>query len=354
MDASKKAHRLILPLAAVDAGQGYARVLRSMARLDAALAIIAATEELEARIGVVLRRWGSTQAVRNALDHMKGVTGAAARLERVAREIDPHSAIGIYAQLALWLAREHGARRAGDVVRLVDAAKTSSAIARCPRCANDALASEIEVLARVGRVEEARRDLETWDASLEAQSPSTLDTAMGLLRLSAATAVEVAEDGPTAIASLESQVRRFEEAGYVEDMIWSLLDLASAHRRNGNRGEAIDALTRAAELAHDGGETLLARLADRDLRDLGVRAWRRTATRSRPDDDALAPLSGREREVAGLVASGASNREIAEALVVSPKTIERHITNILAKVGARNRTELATLLHGAAGTGISR
>jgi ATP/maltotriose-dependent transcriptional regulator MalT len=181
-----------------------------------------------------------------------------------------------------------------------------------------------------------------------------MDTAMDVMRLSAATAVQVAEDEPAAIASLEAQVRRLEEAGYVEDMIWSLRDLGSAHRRQGNRDVAIDVLTRAAELAHDGGETLLARLADRDLRELGVRAWRRTATRSRPDHDTLAPLSGREREVAGLVASGASNREIAEALVVSPKTIERHLTNILAKLDIRNRTELANLVHSAAGTGFPR
>jgi DNA-binding NarL/FixJ family response regulator len=44
------------------------------------------------------------------------------------------------------------------------------------------------------------------------------------------------------------------------------------------------------------------------------------------------------------VAGGDSNREIAEALLVSPKTVERHITNVLAKLGLRNRTELAALV----------
>jgi DNA-binding NarL/FixJ family response regulator len=48
------------------------------------------------------------------------------------------------------------------------------------------------------------------------------------------------------------------------------------------------------------------------------------------------------------VAEGASNREIGEALVVSPKTVERHVTNILAKLGLRNRTELASLLRSSA------
>jgi DNA-binding NarL/FixJ family response regulator len=55
-------------------------------------------------------------------------------------------------------------------------------------------------------------------------------------------------------------------------------------------------------------------------------------------------LSAREQTVARLAADGASNREIAAALFVSPKTVERHLTNILAKVGLRNRTELAGLV----------
>jgi DNA-binding NarL/FixJ family response regulator len=70
-------------------------------------------------------------------------------------------------------------------------------------------------------------------------------------------------------------------------------------------------------------------------------------------NDALADLSEREREVAGLVAGGATNAEIAASLAISPKTVERHVTNIFAKVGARNRTELAVRL-GGSGTGFPR
>jgi DNA-binding CsgD family transcriptional regulator len=72
-----------------------------------------------------------------------------------------------------------------------------------------------------------------------------------------------------------------------------------------------------------------------------VRAWRRSRAAA---GDGLAALTAREREVARLVAGGDSNREIAEALFVSPKTVERHITNVLAKLGLRNRTELAALV----------
>ena len=47
-----------------------------------------------------------------------------------------------------------------------------------------------------------------------------------------------------------------------------------------------------------------------------------------------------------MVATGATNAEIAEALVISPKTVERHVTNIFAKLGIRNRAELTSLVRG--------
>ncbi len=52
-----------------------------------------------------------------------------------------------------------------------------------------------------------------------------------------------------------------------------------------------------------------------------------------------AGLSEREFEVLGLIAAGSSNREIAEQLVLSVRTVERHITNIYAKIGARGKAD---------------
>ena len=57
------------------------------------------------------------------------------------------------------------------------------------------------------------------------------------------------------------------------------------------------------------------------------------------DDLVLERLTTRELEVLHLVARGSQNREIAERLRVSIKTVEFHLGNILGKLGARSRTE---------------
>ncbi|MGH3519664.1 MAG: helix-turn-helix domain-containing protein, partial [Haloechinothrix sp.] len=58
------------------------------------------------------------------------------------------------------------------------------------------------------------------------------------------------------------------------------------------------------------------------------------------------PLSEREREVAELVAAGLSNREIAERLVVSIRTVEGHVYHVFTKLGVTDRAGLSALLRG--------
>jgi len=69
-----------------------------------------------------------------------------------------------------------------------------------------------------------------------------------------------------------------------------------------------------------------------------VRDW--LARAARGEDGAEDPLSSRELEVVKLIAEGYSGRQIAEELVLSEKTVERHRSNILEKLGLSDRVEL--------------
>lgn len=72
------------------------------------------------------------------------------------------------------------------------------------------------------------------------------------------------------------------------------------------------------------------------------------------DVDALAVLTPQERAVAGAAATGRSTREVAEALVLSPRTVEYHLGNVYRKLGVHGRAALAARLAGSsAGSSVS-
>jgi DNA-binding CsgD family transcriptional regulator len=113
---------------------------------------------------------------------------------------------------------------------------------------------------------------------------------------------------------------------------------------------AARALSEAAATFERLGATFDLDRASRRLRELGVsvpRPWRggRRGYGSR--------LSPRELEVVRLVATGRTNREIAEALYLSPKTVSHHVSNALRKVGVSSRAALAVAVSGEAGESVA-
>jgi DNA-binding NarL/FixJ family response regulator len=164
-------------------------------------------------------------------------------------------------------------------------------------------------------------------------------------RARARSAIAVASGDPAAPDLLAEVVMASDAMGEAEDAVWARLDLGRVLRASGDRQGAVSVYTEAAARARELGAVAAGRLASRALRELGVRAWRRSARGAGAGAGVLDELSARELEIARLVAEGSSNREIADLLALSPKTVERHLTNSLAKLGARNRTELAALVH---------
>jgi DNA-binding CsgD family transcriptional regulator len=117
----------------------------------------------------------------------------------------------------------------------------------------------------------------------------------------------------------------------------ALVDLGAACRRCGLVGEARVHLREGLDLAHELGALALAGQAREELIAAGGRP-RRDAIRGR---DALTPS---ELRVAQLAASGQTNRQIAQALFVTRRTVETHLTSSYEKLGIKSRSELAAAL----------
>ena len=100
-------------------------------------------------------------------------------------------------------------------------------------------------------------------------------------------------------------------------------------RRGRKWGTARESMGRARSLFEGIGAVLWAARAEEELSRIGGRS---------PSSGAL---SETERRVAELVASGLTNRQVADALFMSPRTVQSNLTRVFRKLGIRSRGELA-------------
>jgi DNA-binding NarL/FixJ family response regulator/tetratricopeptide (TPR) repeat protein len=141
-----------------------------------------------------------------------------------------------------------------------------------------------------------------------------------------------------AVAALQA-VSSNERAGLPIEVARSRILAARALAAAGDRARAVSELQQARADLEALGATRYRDEAAQELRALG----RRVPRRGRPGagGEGVEALSGRELEVAALVAEGRTNREIASELYISEKTIENHMSRIFEKLGVSKRAQVA-------------
>ena len=187
-------------------------------------------------------------------------------------------------------------------------------------------------LAVVGRHDEARRLAgEEVELARAWGAPRAIGVALR--------AAGLAHDGDRGIELLRQAVTTLASSPAPLEHARALTDLGSALRRAGHRAEARDHLSAGLDLAHRLGGIAVADRAREELTIAGARP-RRDALRGR---DSLTPG---ELRVAQQAAAGRTNREIAEALFLTLRTVETHLTSSYTKLGIKSRRELAAALDG--------
>jgi DNA-binding CsgD family transcriptional regulator len=185
-------------------------------------------------------------------------------------------------------------------------------------------------LARVGRDGEARRlaERELEDA-VAFGAPRRHGMALSVCGL--------LDSGERGLARLREAVAELERSPARLEHARALVNLGAGLRERGRREEARESLSLGLDIAQRCGGVALAERAHAELVAAGARPRRRVLS----GPESLTPA---EFRTARLAAEGLSNREIAESLFVSAKTVEAELSHAYAKLGIASRSELADAL----------
>jgi DNA-binding CsgD family transcriptional regulator len=143
--------------------------------------------------------------------------------------------------------------------------------------------------------------------------------------------------GQRGLELLARSAEIFKKSGLRLEHARSLVEQGAALRRDGRRTEARELLTRGADLADACGAAALTTEALQELRATGARPRRIAQT-------GINALTPSELRVARLAADGLTNRDIAQALFVTLRTVEVHLTHCYQKLGISARDQLPTAL----------
>jgi DNA-binding CsgD family transcriptional regulator len=182
----------------------------------------------------------------------------------------------------------------------------------------------------LGKREPARR---LADEEVELAQAFGTPRALGVAKRAAG----VIAGGDRGASLLREAVDAFERGDSSVERARALADLGALLRRRNRRTEARELLREALDAAHRGGARPLAEYAETELRATGARP-RRVVLRG------LESLTASERRVAEHASQGLSNREIAQALFVTARTVEGHLTSVFRKLQVDSRDELPAAL----------
>jgi DNA-binding CsgD family transcriptional regulator len=153
-------------------------------------------------------------------------------------------------------------------------------------------------------------------------------------------AAGLAEGGEHGITLLTEAVKTLRRSPSKLELVRALIEMGASIRRHGRRVEARGPLREALAIAERSEAAMLAKRAREELVAAGAKPRRHCVT-------GVTSLTPSERRVAEMAAAGMRNREIAQQLVVSIKTVQYHLGNVYRKLSVPDRDALAHVLRSA-------